>query len=100
MRALAVLLCALPLMGCVLNPAAEFRTQYETNALGENFHKREGRGYAPFNPPETTPAGTVIYSLYADYRRRGPNECVLFYETRDDVIIRAWHEGKHCLKIN
>jgi hypothetical protein len=100
MRVLAYGSLAVLLAGCVLNPYAEFRRQYETDAIGKNFLERTKGGYAPFRPPEVTAAGTVIYSLYGNYDRRGGGMCVLFYETRNDVIIHAWHEGKLCAIAN
>ena len=95
MRALIAAALLSCVAGCVLNPAAEYHRQYEEAALGKDAQAWM-RGRLRAHPPRQTESGTVIYSF--DYLANA--DCVQYYEAREGVIIRAWHEGKQCLILN
>lgn len=81
--------------GCVLNPRWEFQHTYERELIGWPYSSTVQKWVERKEVVERTPSGSLVIQVYEG------ETCNLFYEVKDDFIIRAWDDGgKGCWKVN
>lgn len=84
------------LTACVLSPTREFERQYEEWAIGKSFSRTIAKKDDRPERIRVLSSGSEVYRRKLAFYRRPEGQCVVYYEVRDDIIVRAWHEGRDC----